>query len=138
MKKTSILILLSNVFFLLSCEFLDKKLKIFNKINKNIIVETSQHRFFYTENLLEFYVRGFDRDHIIGYNEMDTLSTFSRYWEDEIALSYNKKLNLYVFELDSALKYKGLNEAYQHGAYLKKIELTLKELEARNWVVEVK
>jgi len=137
MKKISVLIL-SNVFFLLSCEFLDKKLKIVNKTSKNIIAETSQHQIFYTENLLEFYVRGFDRDHIIGYNEIDTLSTFNRYWEDEIALSYNKKLNLYVFELDSALKYKGLNEAYQHGAYLKKMELSKEELEARDWVVEIK
>jgi hypothetical protein len=130
--KTKAFVVLINLFLgslLFSCVYdkFDARLKIVNKTGKVIFAITSQKIEFSTSESIEYFksvnIKPDTSDNIlIPWN-----------WEEYIKTSFNKKLNLCIFELDTLLKYENIDSTLRHP--ILKYEISLSELKSNNWVV---
>ena len=130
--KTKAIVFLINlllVSILFSCvvDKFDARLKIVNKTGKVIFAITSQKMEFSTSESIEYFksvnIKPDTSDNIlIPWN-----------WEEYIKTSFNKKLNLCIFELDTLLKYENIDSTLKHP--ILKYEIPLNELKTNNWVV---
>jgi hypothetical protein len=118
------------VLFLTSCDRFDARLKIHNKSGKTIFVITSE-----TENPSKYNGVEYYKLRNIPPDSSDTKLLINITWNDYIKHSFNKKLNLYVFDLDTLLKYKNIDSTLKHPIY--KFEIPLKELEEKDWNITI-
>jgi hypothetical protein len=129
-----IILFLAKTFFvvliLTSCDRFDARLKIHNKSGKTIFVITSE-----TENPSRYNGVEYYKLRNIPPDSSDTKLLINITWEDYINNSFNKKLNLYVFDLDTLLKYENIDSTLKHPIY--KFEIPLKELEEKDWNITV-
>jgi hypothetical protein len=118
------------ILILTSCDRFDARLKIHNKSGKTIFVITSETKNLSIYNGVEYYkLRNIPPD------SSDTKLLMNITWNDYINHSFNKKLNLYVFDLDTLLKYENIDSTLKHPIY--KYEIPLKELEKKDWNITI-
>lgn len=69
----------------------------------------------------------------------DTKSIWNkRQWDKELTYSYNKKLNLYFFDIDTLKKYSDMDKIVKNKLWIKQMSVSKEELEKNNWVVVFK
>lgn len=142
MKNVIYLIIL----FFLSCDSFDRKLKVENTTDKTLISVVSQDSAFHSpideyQLGVNFQNSGFDNEHLYKIPPDAVIAQYGAFnttWDYIIDNSFNKKLNLYVFEWDSLVKYKSINALYKNNGSFKIITKTKMELENSDWTVKIK
>ncbi|TXE04779.1 hypothetical protein [Algoriphagus aquimarinus] len=121
-------------FFLLSCDYYDGRLEVINNRNYTIAVETFLDSIpIHSEIKPEPY---YISNQILPNESIRLIELGStRGWSSRINRSYNHKLNLFVFKIDS-LRIYGIDSLLTMGLYDKYI-LSEIELDKRNWKVVV-
>jgi len=121
-------------FLLLSCDYYDGRLEVINNGNHTIVVETFLDSIPIHSDIKQeaYYI-----SNQIFPNESKRLIELgsTRGWSSRIKRSYNQKLNLFVFKIDS-LKIYGIDSLIRMGLYDKYI-LSELELDKRKWKVVV-
>jgi len=121
-------------FLLLSCDYYDGRLEVINNGNHAIAVETFLDSIpIHSEIKQDHY---YVSNQILP-NESKRLIELgsTRGWSSRINRSYNHKLNLFVFKIDS-LKTYGIDSLLRMGHY-DKYMLSEGEMDKRNWKVVV-
>src|SRR5579863_7459711 len=130
MLKQKFFLLLSGLFIITAtvlsgCEHSDIRLTITNRSNTDISVLCSNHSSLHlTENNIDFFLLD---NNIIKPDSTNFIRKFgkSNSWHNYINEGPDKKLFIYVFALDTLIKYKGLasmDELCYHHKYLKEYE----------------
>lgn len=118
-----------------SCDYYDSRLKIINKDNSAICVETFLDTLpdYPSANQPEAYL-----SHIILPNDTSeqTIPGSSGEWIREVNRSKNKKLNVFIYQADSVRRYHNMDSLNQKRRF-KRLSFTLDELNADNWTVVV-
>lgn len=128
------------------CDRSDRKLIIENKSSEAVIAEYSFDRTF-DSSINEYVVdlgpsrHGRGNNHLFKIEPNTSLplyGAFNTTWEDIIERSYSKKLNLFVFQWDSLVKYRDLHRLYKARGCYKKFEFTKEQLEGMGWKVTIR
>ena len=118
-----------------SCDYHDSRLKIINKNNSAICVETFLDTLpdYPSLNKPEYYL-----SNIILPNDTaeQTIPGSPDEWTREVDRSKNKKLNLFIYQADSVRTYYNMDSLNQKKRF-KRVFFTLDELRAANWNVVV-
>jgi hypothetical protein len=120
---------------LFSCDFYDGRLSVTNNTAKIICIETISD----TEpnlnefNSTEYYLNA----PILPGSSKKLIKTGRNIWEKEIQKSFNGKLNIIVFDIDSMLKYKSLEYLLDNKKY-ETVSYSLSEIRKRDWKIPVK
>ena len=111
----------------------DKRLVIINKSNNNICVSWNKEPFpeYPSKNKTEFYF-----SNIIAINREVKLPETDANWPYFVQTSSNKKLNLFVFNVDSLKYYNSIDTLIKRKIY-KYFKFSEEELEKQDWKVQV-
>lgn len=128
-----------------SCDGYDTKLIVLNKTDKTLVMDITEDSIYSLESSMNRYNLDLDdctafRKRVQIYPEQYSkqYGAFNTTWEWVIDRSYNKKLNLYVFEWDSLVKYRSLDSLYKVRGCYKKMTVSKAALEHNDWTVEIK
>ena len=113
-----------------SCEPpMDDKLQVENKSQRTIIVESS------TDSILKRYAKvEYYYLHQIKPNDIQSLICRGG-WDRELLRSYNNKLNLYFFDVDTLKKYSNMDLIVYKNLCVKQVAISKEEIEKNNWKV---
>lgn len=106
---------------------IDDKLKIKNESDKIIVVVTSTDSMAKTQNMVEYYFE----NQIESNSEKSILRRGS--WDVEILRSYNNKLNVYLYDVDTLKKYQDMKIITKNDLHIKRYSLSKEDLEQTNW-----
>ena len=126
------------IFMFTGCDYVDDRLIINNKSNDTIIFVTFPDTFIRYEKLyidlnqLEYYVK----EKVLPQKKRRSFNSEYNGWSKYIKWSTNKRLNLFIFTMDTIQKYK--NDWYsivKNKRHVKSYHLTEEELDKMNWEV---
>lgn len=120
--------------FLSSCvqdRVWDYKLKIKNESKRTIVIRCCEDSVLTDRNFTNIFY--YDTAEI-NQNIIKPLWS-KRDWEDVISFSYNKKLNIYFFDVDTLKKYDNMNEIVKNKLWIKVSSYSKEELEQKKWLV---
>ncbi len=106
---------------------IDDKLKIKNESDKIIVVVTSTDSMAKTQNMVEYYFE----NQIESNSEKSILRRGS--WDVEILRSYNNKLNVYLYDVDTLKKYQDMKIITKNDLHIKRYSLSKEDLKQTNW-----
>ncbi len=106
---------------------IDDKLKIKNESDKIIVVVTSTDSMAKTQNMVEYYFE----NQIESNSEKSILRRGS--WDVEILRSYNNKLNVYLYDVDTLKKYQDMKIITKNDLHIKRYSLSKEDLVQTNW-----
>lgn len=128
--KTKILIIIVIIF--ISCDYFDNRLKIKNNSNYAIAFDFSQDTIFNSINNVQAVLNNNIQPIGIKYFSMPGSR---RSWSNYINNSKNKKLNIFIFSVDTLYKFYNWNYIISNKLY-KRYEFTEDELDKMNWTIE--
>lgn len=134
MKLHVYLILISLVLFAGTCDYNDSKLKIKNNSNYAIAFDYSLDTIMEqrANNNIPFFIR----DKIMpGETTSKSKPGSNQGWTFVIQHSNNKKLNVFIVNVDTLLKYNDWEYIRNHRLY-KSYSFTEEELNRMNWIIE--
>jgi hypothetical protein len=120
------------VLVLISCDYTNHKLILINQSSQPISYRESSDTILTTKNLAEYYLRiqiqpnDSVRAPILGKNGWDSL----------VVHSVNRKLNLFVFQVDTIKKYRDMQYVISKRLY-RRYEYSLDYLNKHNWRVVI-
>jgi hypothetical protein len=123
------LIILSFVIALVSCDFYDDRLSIYNKTDKSIFVSISVDSF--SSN--SFY----DSESIYSGEKKVLPIRGKNKWSTYVVRNTVDKLYFFIYDLDTLNKYNNFEYLNDQKLYIKKIELTGEQIYQRNWTIEI-
>jgi hypothetical protein len=131
MKYTkSLLIVLVLIGFSCTMDSWDSSLQIRNKSKKAIVFVTSTDMVINRFNNVEYYLI-----EPIRPDSIKRATLFNNDWNHYIDNSYNKKLNIFFFDIDTLKKYMNMDYIVRNNLYNKKMEITKAELEKRKFII---
>jgi hypothetical protein len=133
MKIHQYLILIICVSLIGACDYNDNRLKIKNNGNHAVAFEYSLDTILDKEtNNISFYIR----DKILpGAIVSKSKPGSTQGWTFVIQNSNNKKLNIFIINIDTLLKYNDWEYIRNHKLY-KRYSLTEEELKKLDWIIE--
>lgn len=118
---------------LISCDFTDNRLKIKNNSNETITFEYSSDTILQTDDTDR--INNLKRDKIFPRELCDEDKPGSKNeWSKVIYDSKNKKLNVFIIDYDTLLKYNDLNYMKNNRLY-KRYEYSEAYLNKNNWII---
>jgi hypothetical protein len=111
----------------------DSSIKIQNKSKRNIIYETSQDSVLKAINKVEFYL-----ERSIKPDSIERAVVFNWTWDEYIDSSFNKKLNIYFFDVDTLKKYMDMNYIITNKLFIQKKEFSMIEIKKNNRIITFK
>jgi hypothetical protein len=126
--KISIIIML-----IIACDYTDNKLKVKNNSSETICFVHDMDTILDNQESDIYY---FNRNCIVP-GEISSQVAFGRpyEWSDEINRSKNKKLNVFIINHDTLLKYNDW-QYISINKLFKRYEYTEEELNKNNWIIE--
>jgi hypothetical protein len=123
---------ISVLIFLSACDYYDNRLRIVNHTKSKITVGTYNDTIpdFPSAGKTEFYLRRLAEPG----DTLEVTEIGKNGWPFVIARSWNKKLNLIVYSVDSLLKYQSIDTLIKKEIY-ERYEFSEEELKTKNWVV---
>jgi hypothetical protein len=122
--------LIAMVLIVFSCTMdrWDSSLQIRNKSKRTIVYLTTPDTVINRFNNVEFYLV----EPILA-DSIKRATLFNNDWHHYIDNSYNKKLNIYFFDIDTLIKYMNMDYIVRHNLFIKKMEYSKAELEKRKF-----
>ncbi len=114
---------------LISCDTVDDRLVVINNHSNPIAVECSQDSILTNYNLWQFYV-----EKQIKPNTSRNIDKRGA-WPHYIRSSNSQKLYLFIFDIDTIIKYKDMDFVIKNALYVSRIGVTESDLESRNWKI---
>jgi hypothetical protein len=133
--RNILILLLSSSVIIQSCDFSDRRLKIVNKTGKPIALGIYSDTLpsYPSLNKTEAYL-----DSQVSPGELYVPSMPERNgWEKIIYNSPNKKLNIFVFKIDSLKKYRSIDSLIRNRIY-NKISISEDSLQNNKWTIHIK
>jgi hypothetical protein len=132
--RRQILASIAALFILTRCDYSDSKLMIKNHSKKTIAIQPFEDTIINSSILskVPYYetIRFYPNDS--AYQFLPGKDA----WKWETRNSKNKKLNIFVFDLDTLRKYNDMEFIRLNKMY-KRYELTEKELNNSNWIIDI-
>jgi hypothetical protein len=135
MKKNVCYTMVGALFLLSqSCDYYDARLMIHNDTKRTLAIQVYEDTVpdFPSMNMTEFYL---NHTVVSGATYNNVLPEKSG-WEKIIYRSKNKKLNLFIYEVDSLHKYKSIDTLIKYRIY-KYYTYSKEELIKDNWAVKI-
>jgi len=134
MKRKIIQSTFFTLFFLtiIGCEYTDPRLKIKNSSDKPIFVEFNNDTTSPEMERVEFYL---SRAIQAGDTQTFYKRGISKAWSYFIQTGNNKKLYIYLYDLDTVKKYSDMDFINKNRLYLNRFEFTEEELNQKNWTI---
>ena len=108
----------------------DSSLQIRNKSKRTIVYLTTVDTVINRFNNVEYYL-----EEPILADSIKRATLFNNDWHHYIDISYNKKLNIYFFDIDTLKKYMNMDYIVRNNLFIKKMEITKVELEKRKFSI---
>jgi hypothetical protein len=132
MYKLLAVLIVSLVFS--GCDYYDYRLKVINKTNNVIAIET------YLDTLPDFpnlnHAEYYFRNRLEPKDSIELVKSGKNGWLFFIEESRNKKLNLIVYNIDSLRKYESIDTLIKKRIY-RCYEFSEKELQEKNWKIVI-
>jgi len=139
MKYLPLLVSSSLLLILASCEYMDPHVTVINQSKHAIGIEHASDTIPYRNSLntAAYYLSPNSRFRQSAFpSDTVRLTVWGKQgWLDTVKHSRNKKLNLFVFSLDSVRKYQNMDTIKSKHLY-QRISLTEHQLKAQNWVIK--
>ena len=132
MKLHYYLIVIILFFVAEACDFYDVRLSVKNNSNHAIAFETSLDTNLEYTNYIPFYIR---EKILPGETSIESNIGSTNEWSRHIQRSKNKKLNVFIINLDTLTKYNDLEFVKSRKMY-KRYEFTEEDLDRKNWIIE--
>lgn len=113
----------------------DYRLKVVNATKHELAIDYNIDTLpvYPTVNHTEVYLR---QSILVG-DTREVLEYSGKPWPDFFEISRNKKLNLFIYNVDSLLPYKSIDTLIKRRIY-KRLSYSLAEIDSLNWIVVVK
>lgn len=120
------------VIFVFSCvaDSWDASLQIRNSSKRTIVYLTTPDTVINGFNSVEYYLQ-----EPIFAGSIKRATLFNNDWHHYIDISYNNKLNIYFFDIDTLKKYMNMNYIVRNNLYIRKMGITKAELEMRKFII---
>lgn len=133
MKLNSIYVLILLMLTTTACDRIDNRLKIKNESLKTIVMVPSLDSIIKSYSHVDYYYL-----HQVKPQMTESHDCGLDKWDFYILRSYNKKLNLYFFDVDTLKKYSDMDKIVKNKLWIRQMSISKEELEKNNWVVVFK
>jgi hypothetical protein len=130
--KKKIIFYIGAVCSLFGCDYNDGRLQVKNSGYIDIAVEFSKDTVPIGNNLVEYFI---SQAIAPGKTERFLMPGNNIAWSNYIQISKNKKLNVFVYDLDTLKKYQNMDSIRHKKLYIKRIKISEEELNQKNWIV---
>ena len=115
-----------------ACDFNDSRLSIKNNSNHAIVFVTSLDTNMQYSNNIPYYI---ENKILQGETGTKTQRGSTNAWSLSIRRSNNKKLNIFIVNVDTLIKYNDFGYINTRKLY-KRYEFTEEDLDRKNWIIE--
>lgn len=111
----------------------DSRLKVTNRKTSPIAIELSEDTIPSNLGLVDYYLR----KQIKFYDTISFTGGIGgkNYWSNFISTSKNERLNIFIYDVDTLIKYMDMEYIRNNRLWVKKMQLSEAELDSMKWVI---